>query len=105
MDDYPEAYNLSDFYEGNKLSFSSFNQCELESQVFHIMNIGTYIGTTVQREHYALYYQLNDFYACLFHNLEEDRVSHCYAFNDPDELNPLWDQLDIDPFCLSIKSS
>lgn len=99
-----ESQEYTDPFSSNEsrgiLSVNNFNHCELVSQVYHIMDIGKYLGTTVQKEHYVLYYQLNDFYACLFHNLEENRVSHCHAFDDPDELNPLWDQLDISPFIL-----
>lgn len=97
-----ESQEYIDSFSSNRgiLSVDNFNHWELVNQVYHIMDIGKYLGTTVQKEHYVLYYQLNDFYACLFHNLEENKVSHCYAFDDPDELNPLWDQLDISPFIL-----
>lgn len=101
MDEFQEYHDPSLSNEGSGIiSVHNFNQWELEIQVLYIISLGKYIGTNVQKVHYVLYYQLNDFYACLFHHLEEDKVSHCYAFDDPDELNPLWDQLDIDPFLL-----
>lgn len=101
MDDYDDGYDeLLHFSESSRLTWQNFNQWELESQVFTLMDAGTFMGTTVQKEHYVRYYSVENFYACLFYHIEEDRVSRCFAFDDPTELDPLWDQLDIDAFVL-----
>jgi len=101
MDDYDDGYDeLLHFEESLKLTIQNFNKWELGSQVFTLMYSGTFLGTAVFQEYYVRFYSLENFYACLYYHLKEDRVSHCYAFDDPAELDPLWDELDMDAFVL-----
>lgn len=98
MDDRLDGYDSFYFSKSIEERISEFNQKELNSQVFMLFEAGNCIGATVQKDNYVRYYRFHDFYVCLHYHIEEDRVSHCYAFDDYLELIPLRDELNMDAF-------
>ena len=97
MDDDFEEDDLF-FCEENSNTVAGFNKMTLAGRFFDIWWHGKYIGTVVQKEYYLLYYSLPDFFVRIYHHLEEDKVTDCIAFDDPSELDPLLDELNVDPF-------